>query len=144
MRSALAQPVKSAKKDSVFSGEAMNIVYRSRKLLTLKLWRCGSNRVGRRWQSSRHHEILEAGRRKYKKVMIRSGAGIAEFVRNVTRRNKGVARLENEHLISDGDFQFSGSDVVGFVLACVRVAWYADSRCEAHLQKAVCSSCILA
>src|SRR5215470_19755396 len=95
----------SAEKDSVFSGKLVNILDGNCKLLALQLSFCGSNRIGRCWKSCCHHKVFKAARRKYEQVVICSGAGIAEFVRNVTRRNKGVARLEYEHLISDSDFK---------------------------------------
>jgi len=72
--------------------------------------------------------------------VVRDVTGIAQLVGNVTRRHESIALPENERLFSDDDLQFSGEDMVGLILARMRMARHYYTGREARLQEAVCSS----
>ena len=59
---------------------------------------------------------------------------------DVTRSHKTIACRKNKHLLSNDDLEFSGEDIVRFILTGVRMARNTYSRSSAHFQEAICSS----
>src|SRR5262249_38328150 len=84
----------------------------------------------------------ESGRREHKQIMVLNVTGITQLVRDVARGNEGITGLQNKDLISNGDFQFSGQDVVNLILTRMRMTRHTQTRRQAYLQQAVLSSCI--
>jgi hypothetical protein len=128
----------SAEKDPIAGGEFKNIPNGSRR------WLCRSNRMVGSRNCRRHHELLESGRRKYKKIVILDIAGIAELMRDVARGQESVALPENKNILSYPDLELSGKNKVHFVLARMGMSGNAQPRCETYLQQAIGSSCIFA
>jgi hypothetical protein len=55
---------------------------------------------------------------------------IAQLMRDPARSHESIARSEDELLISNNDFQFSGKNKVGLVLTRVGMPRHANPRCE--------------
>ena len=72
--------------------------------------------------------------------MILSVARITELVGDVAGSHESITCLKNKDLLSDDDLQFSGKDIVSFILACMRMTRHTYPRRETHLQKAVFSA----
>src|SRR5262245_49563689 len=73
------RPHESTENYPVVSGEFTNVANGFRRRLG---W---SQRIVRRGNGCRHDELLKAGRREHEEVVIRSVAGITQFVRDVAR-----------------------------------------------------------
>src|SRR5262249_48341641 len=124
--------------NSILGGELMDISDRN----CWRLSRC--DRVVRCGNRCKPHELLKCRGRKHEEIVILGIPRIAQLMRDPARSHESIARSEDELLISNNDFQFSGKDKVGLILTRVSMPRNANPRCEIHLQQAVCSSGIRA
>src|SRR5262245_3757022 len=96
-----------------------------------------------RCRNRRHFQkAVESGRRERQKIVVFIVAGITEPMWNIAWRHEGIARLENEDLVSDGDLKLSGEDKIRFILTRVGMPRHAHPRRETNLQETISSSCI--
>ena len=125
---------RSAKENSILSSKFMDIPNGDGR------WLSWSARVGWCRDRRRLQEPFETGGREHEEIVVLSAARITQLVRDVARGDESITLPKNKDLVSDGDLQFSGENIVDLILTRMRMTRYTHSRRESRFDEAVLSS----
>ena len=109
---------RSAKENSIVGRKFMDIPNGHGRRLS---W---SSRVDWCRDRRRLQESFETGGREHEEIVVLSAARITQLVRDVARGNQSITLPKNKHLVSDGDLQFSGENIVDLILTRMRMTRY--------------------